>query len=1212
MKKARLITMLVILIVLIAGIQSVAGATPGKLESTSGNYATLLHTYPTKYNYIAGANLTQYSAKENGYEGETLRVYPVNVPDNAGVGDPPQSRTFSMPQTSWPAAYKNSINYTATKTLPLFLDGKYSAPGRVVNVNATFGEFTEAFAEALKAGNAGNLNGNENVYAHNVAVQRLSGLWAGTSNCDGIATNANYNIACSGNKHTQPKYCRDEVAKQVWALEQKVKYKLIELIDSRPKSALAMNISTSASKDNASAWVRDAIIATPMGADYNQYQDKTGYSINTGGTSGTYVTGQTGSMSWDGTRKSANFTIVVPKNATNRGKTITIGSRGGFYKNYQVPDIFWANMTDINGRTGHQSFVARSALNISSLPVSNDLPADTRTLTLPMIYYVSASAGGGGSITAPGQTWYDAGASPTYYFTPSAGYRVSNVIVDGVSRGAIPSFTFAGINADHSISVSFAQNIYSITGSAGPGGSINRPGVTQITHGGSVDYTFTPSTGYKISNVVVDGVSIGAVSSYTFSNVTANHTISVSFIPITYGIVSSAGPGGSISPLGTTQVQHGKNQSYTITPSPGYMINKLVVDKIEVPATGTYTFTNVTAPHTISVTFIQCHTITATATGGGSISPAGKVTVKHAGSQAFDIKPKAGWAVDYLEINGVKSIPMERYDFNNVVTDHTIHAAFKPIDASKPDLIVSSIKFDKPIYLDGEAMEIEATIKNQGGLATNVAPGSETGGPSAFNARITYKEVAPLEDGVMTPSMICTPDGKDTEEKTLDVVLPPGGTTTVTYHAIVDFSRIGSAATKHASWVNAPVEVFADSTDVVSESNEDNNKTIEYSPKLISKFDVDEVTLYDYYENTAIVWGGKVTNTTGQNIPELTVKMELGFADGSGEISTATDVIAFPKDQQTRTSARLIVPKLPNGVSEKELRIKMTIDPEGKYFKNPTVIMNTGNYATRVPIAPEIIDEFDDNIYNKGKSAEDLYRENLNRYPKEFKSPVGSQGVSAPEFTDNWSEWRHTPKPETASTDDDYTKYDFWVKTNTYFTLSTDPVFNDDERIALSATGLSMKASTVTTTNYDKLDKVMPSRYTRLYFPETFYGGFQNEYSTPHVVKGYFEPMYSDQIDVPNGRPTWVKNANGTNSASVEWKYPPNPKSVKNRAVHYPPLWFPDAEKDSWHPEEYVPNYMVQCWNDYAFSPLGRLNYGVQDKISIVGDLYDAYSVTAK
>ena len=52
-----------------------------------------------------------------------------------------------------------------------------------------------------------------------------------------------------------------------------------------------------------------------------------------------------------------------------------------------------------------------------------------------------------------------------------------------------------------------------------------------MNSGSSQTFTITPSSGYTVSGVTVDGSSAGAVSTYTFSNVTASHTISAAFTP---------------------------------------------------------------------------------------------------------------------------------------------------------------------------------------------------------------------------------------------------------------------------------------------------------------------------------------------------------------------------------------------------------------------------------------------------------------------------------------------------------------------------------------------------------------------------------------------------------------------------------------------------------------------------------------------------------
>lgn len=75
-------------------------------------------------------------------------------------------------------------------------------------------------------------------------------------------------------------------------------------------------------------------------------------------------------------------------------------------------------------------------------------------------------------------------------------------------------------------------NVYEIVATSGTGGSISSPGTTIVGWKGSKTYTMTPKTGYILKDVKVDGKSIGKVSSYTFSNVTANHTIHVDWQPL--------------------------------------------------------------------------------------------------------------------------------------------------------------------------------------------------------------------------------------------------------------------------------------------------------------------------------------------------------------------------------------------------------------------------------------------------------------------------------------------------------------------------------------------------------------------------------------------------------------------------------------------------------------------------------------------------------
>ena len=77
-----------------------------------------------------------------------------------------------------------------------------------------------------------------------------------------------------------------------------------------------------------------------------------------------------------------------------------------------------------------------------------------------------------------------------------------------------------------------ASITYTITASAGAGGSITPSGSVSVGCGANQSFTIAGDACHNIADVLVDGVSSGPVASYTFTNVTANHTIAASFVHV--------------------------------------------------------------------------------------------------------------------------------------------------------------------------------------------------------------------------------------------------------------------------------------------------------------------------------------------------------------------------------------------------------------------------------------------------------------------------------------------------------------------------------------------------------------------------------------------------------------------------------------------------------------------------------------------------------
>jgi len=154
---------------------------------------------------------------------------------------------------------------------------------------------------------------------------------------------------------------------------------------------------------------------------------------------------------------------------------------------------------------------------------------DMSFTTQPQKYIVTASPCTGGNITPAGTSVLDPGDSVTCSITPHRYCYIYDVVVDGISQGVISSYTFSDIQSNHNITAIFAAYQANIVSSAGFHGSILPKGTIAADCGQDVTFTITPDDHYHISDVLIDGISIGAQSPYTFSVIQADHTISAIF-----------------------------------------------------------------------------------------------------------------------------------------------------------------------------------------------------------------------------------------------------------------------------------------------------------------------------------------------------------------------------------------------------------------------------------------------------------------------------------------------------------------------------------------------------------------------------------------------------------------------------------------------------------------------------------------------------------
>jgi uncharacterized repeat protein (TIGR01451 family) len=296
--------------------------------------------------------------------------------------------------------------------------------------------------------------------------------------------------------------------------------------------------------------------------------------------------------------------IAIPGRYNSQTRTITwfvgeVGPHQGGYANFNI---------NVKGNAANRTEI----INFATIYFPS-VPETTRTngIVSQVIteHTITATGGLGGSITPSGSVTVNYGSSQTFTITPNEGYHVADVKIDGVSVGAVTTYTLNNITSNHTIDVIFAINQYTLIATAGPNGTIVPSGALTVDHGGNLSFTITPSPGYHVSDVKVDGGSVGAVTSYTFSNITSAHTIEAIFAINQHTIIATAGSNGTITPSGTATVDHGGSQTFTITPNTGYRVSDVEVDGTMLGVTKSYTFSNVTSDHTIHATFKQIQVV---------------------------------------------------------------------------------------------------------------------------------------------------------------------------------------------------------------------------------------------------------------------------------------------------------------------------------------------------------------------------------------------------------------------------------------------------------------------------------------------------------------------------------------------------------------------------------------------------------------------------
>lgn len=238
-----------------------------------------------------------------------------------------------------------------------------------------------------------------------------------------------------------------------------------------------------------------------------------------------------GKLQWDSSigPNAAAYKVHYGTTTGSYASSVNVGNVTSYtLTGLQDGTTYYCAVTALN--TSGQESVYSNEVTVTTPPA----PACTYSIA-PTGLSLSASGGTGAiTVTASSGCSWSASSGASWVTIASGGTGTGNGTVNytvssnsGAARSA--ALTIGGSVFTVSQAAASSATMYVITSSAGYGGSISPSGSVSVAQGSNKTFTITPRSGYRIGSVKVNGVSRGALSSFTFINVGRNHTIQATF-----------------------------------------------------------------------------------------------------------------------------------------------------------------------------------------------------------------------------------------------------------------------------------------------------------------------------------------------------------------------------------------------------------------------------------------------------------------------------------------------------------------------------------------------------------------------------------------------------------------------------------------------------------------------------------------------------------
>ncbi len=198
-----------------------------------------------------------------------------------------------------------------------------------------------------------------------------------------------------------------------------------------------------------------------------------------------------------------------------------------------------------------------------------------------------------------------------------------------IPAGAVEDLA-GNLSAEISWSFTTVAVTFTISATAGAGGTIEPSGDVVVDYGDDQTFAITPDAGYEIADVLVDGASVGAVSSPLFVNVTTDHTISATFASLATHTLTMVVVGtGTVTPESDTYPEGDMTITATITASGWEFAGWTTTDMAEIAdPTSAETTLTLDQDKTVTATFtaVVTYDLTVASGAGGSVTDPGEDT----------------------------------------------------------------------------------------------------------------------------------------------------------------------------------------------------------------------------------------------------------------------------------------------------------------------------------------------------------------------------------------------------------------------------------------------------------------------------------------------------------------------------------------------------------------------------------------------------------